>query len=277
MGRRRGVSRRSFARRRVRRIKTKWADSPIARQFKVLELQRWANLKDESNLYVFCEEPTMAELEAKGVPKDQWPYYIGFMKKMLTLYLKFTGVTLLMEKESLLNEYVLRGHDLTVLEQIQEVAAGCAEVVKEVTDEIFVHPQFPSNGQGVYGYHTGAYLADGENNDSGFEIKVPDTFTSLISLVLTIAAEGTGNMYGSYSVNYGKKGESPMIHDAGELKIHAVVADEITELDISDLVADLEAGDYLGIYMYRAGTHANDTVDADVVMLGAVLRFMKSL
>ena len=70
---------------------------------------------------VGIEDPTEAELTAKGVPTDQWPYLIGFNKKMLMLYRTFTGETLQLEKQSLINQYVLRGYPLNVLGQLQGV------------------------------------------------------------------------------------------------------------------------------------------------------------
>jgi len=131
MVRKRGVARRSFAHRRVRRIE-KYDHHVIPRRFK-LQLPEFANrLEDPLWIYVMCEEPTMVLLKDLGVPTSQWQYYIGFMKRMVELYLNFTEETLAKEKESLITEYVLRGKDITVLEQVQEVAANCAEGIFEL-------------------------------------------------------------------------------------------------------------------------------------------------
>jgi len=70
---------------------------------------------------VGLEQPTQDELTIKGIPTSQWPYLIGFNKKMLMLYRTFTGNTLQLEKESLINQYVLRGYPQHVLEQLQDV------------------------------------------------------------------------------------------------------------------------------------------------------------
>ena len=78
--------------------------------------------------FVYCEAPTMLVLEALGVPSAEWPYYLGYMKRMLALYKKFTDETLELETTSLIAEYVLRGYSQEVLEGVQVVAAGCAYV-----------------------------------------------------------------------------------------------------------------------------------------------------
>jgi hypothetical protein len=78
---------------------------------------------------VGCETPTMELLDTLGVPLEEYPYYLGFMKRMIVLYRNFTSETLASEKESLITEYVLRGKDRDVLEAVQIVAEGCAGIV----------------------------------------------------------------------------------------------------------------------------------------------------
>lgn len=121
MGKRRGVARRSFARRRVRRIRDNWDPFTIPRRFKLLEFERQTRLQFELERYVGLEPDLDDELTLKGVPTDEWPYLYGYSKRMYELYLKFTGETLQLEKQSLTNEYVLRGYSLTVLQQLQDV------------------------------------------------------------------------------------------------------------------------------------------------------------
>lgn len=127
MPRRRGVARKSFARRRVRRVK-KWSHIVVPLRYKMY-LPCMAELL-EKNLPppVDCEIPTMELLELEGVPTAEWPYYLGFMKRMLELYQKFTDATLQSEKTSLIEEYVLRGKDRTILESVQLVTEECAGV-----------------------------------------------------------------------------------------------------------------------------------------------------
>lgn len=131
MVRKRGVARKSFARRRVRRVK-KYDHNVIPKRFKVY-LPRMAQLLEPKlAVEVGCETPTMELLETLDVPTEEWPYYLGFMKRMIVLYRNFTSETLASEKESLITEYVLRGKDRDVLEEVQEVAAACAEAIFEM-------------------------------------------------------------------------------------------------------------------------------------------------
>jgi hypothetical protein len=131
MVRKRGVARKSFARRRVRRVK-KYNSHVTPLRFKKY-LPRMAELlAPKLAVEVGCETPTMELLDTLGVPLAEYPYYLGFMKRMIVLYRNFTSETLASEKESLITEYVLRGKDRDVLEEVQEVAAGCAEAIFEM-------------------------------------------------------------------------------------------------------------------------------------------------
>jgi hypothetical protein len=78
-------------------------------------------LKTALDEYVGLETPVQNELTTKGVPTSEWPHYIGFAKRMYLLYYAFSGATLQAEKQSLINEYVLRGLQQHVLEQLQDV------------------------------------------------------------------------------------------------------------------------------------------------------------
>jgi len=131
MVRKRGVARTSFARRRVRRVK-KYDHHVIPLRFKVQLLDFVERLEPKLYVHVECEVPTMELLQSLGVPTEEWVYYLGFMKRMVKLYRNFTSETLQKEKESLISEYVLRGKDITVLEQVQEVAANCAQGIFEL-------------------------------------------------------------------------------------------------------------------------------------------------
>lgn len=130
MPRARGKTTRTSARRRVHRYRSKWSAQTIPERLKRMLIESphlmWENWEEATPPEIYCEIPTMAELEFKGVPTEEWPYYIGYMKEMCKLYRNYTGLTLQSEKDSLITEYVLRGYDKEVLEQVQEVAANCA-------------------------------------------------------------------------------------------------------------------------------------------------------
>jgi len=133
MVRKRGVARTSFARRRVRRVK-KYDHNVIPLRFKVQLPDMADRLKPPLNIHVECEVPTMELLETLNVPTAEWVYYLGFMKRMVELYRNFTSETLQSEKDSLISEYVLRGKDKNVLEQVQTIAEVCVGIVVSCTE-----------------------------------------------------------------------------------------------------------------------------------------------
>jgi len=127
MVRKRGVARKSFSHRRVRRVK-KYDYHVVPRRFKIYLPRMSDLLEEELPPCVLCEEPTMALLQSLGVPTEEWQYYLGFMKRMIDLYLDFTSETLQKEKDSLIAEYVYRGKDKDVLEQVQIQVEICLGV-----------------------------------------------------------------------------------------------------------------------------------------------------
>jgi hypothetical protein len=160
MVRARGVARKSFARRRVRRVK-KYDHHVIPLRFK-LQLPDMADrLEPKLDVHVLCETPTMELLETLGVPLAEYPYYLGFMKRMVVIYQTFTADTLVKERDSLIAEYVLRGKSEDVLEQIEEVAALCAEAEFEMdlwTRDFYKIIQFQDiNGFSCASLASGAY------------------------------------------------------------------------------------------------------------------------
>ena len=174
MGRRRGVSRRSFARRRVRKITGKWADSPIVRIFKKTMGIRVDELEWETIVLLALEVQIFDVLTNWNVPSDQWPYYVGFAKRVWERAMKFADATFQLEKQSLLNEYVLRGHVLAVLEAVQIHAEAYAQIKKgylmpsawaytDAVGAIFVH-EYGGYDSG----HTGEiYIAEPEGSSGG--------------------------------------------------------------------------------------------------------------
>jgi len=127
MVRKRGVARKSFSHRRVRRVQ-KYDHHVLPRRFKIYLPRMSDLLEEELPPCVLCEEPTMALLQLLGVPTEEWQYYLGFMKRMIEFYQSFTSETLQKEKDSLIAEYVLRGKDKDVLQQVQIQAEICLGV-----------------------------------------------------------------------------------------------------------------------------------------------------
>lgn len=180
MPRKRGVARKSFARRRIRRVK-KWDHTALPRRFK-LYLPYMADLLEENMPPpVDCEIPTMALLELEGVPTAEWPYYLGFMKRMLELYTKFTEATLQSEKTSLIEEYVLREKNRTILESVQLIAEECAGVLWELE----FSPYAINDNTGV----VVGEIELGQDEVARFLFLIPSRFNSFVHLKFFVNPE----------------------------------------------------------------------------------------
>jgi hypothetical protein len=118
--------RRGTVRRRVYRVKVKWAYDVTARRWKRLaKLFKLAPGEEwtwEWIVMELLEIDTYAALQAMAVPTSLWPFYMGFAKKVWNRYLLFFGATLDLEIQSLENEYVLRGLDLATLQALEPYA-----------------------------------------------------------------------------------------------------------------------------------------------------------
>ncbi|MBA7595173.1 hypothetical protein ES703_02132 [subsurface metagenome] len=124
-------ARRTTAYRRIKRYRAKRTWKVIPERLKRLIVEPPYHMprewEDQEPPFVYCETPTMLLLEALEVNAILWPYYIGFMKRLLALYKNFTGETLLLEIQSLIAEYVLRGYDEEVLDEVHLVVQDCSE------------------------------------------------------------------------------------------------------------------------------------------------------
>lgn len=74
------------------------------------------------------EQAVFTELKNRGVPEDQWTYYMGFFKRLWERGVHFTQGTFTEEKEILITEYKLRGWDEATLRAIQGISEFWARV-----------------------------------------------------------------------------------------------------------------------------------------------------
>lgn len=68
------------------------------------------------------EKAAFVYLAAQGVPNNFWPYYIAYLKRLWNRCVFFGQATFLLEKQSLLNEFVNRGLVLAYLQGLQGIA-----------------------------------------------------------------------------------------------------------------------------------------------------------
>lgn len=132
MPRRRGTARRSFARRRIRRVRVKWTSQVIPRRFKKLEKPRVESLVFEWEMLDYLELGVFDLLEINEIPSDVWEYFMAFAKRMYERGIDFNSETFRLEKTSLVNEFVARGHDVSKLSEIQVHAENIAKLHNRV-------------------------------------------------------------------------------------------------------------------------------------------------
>ena len=116
------MARRSIARRRIFRASLKYAWQVTPRRFKRTEAVRHQDLESALIRMDTLEKTAFSELTEKGVPTDQWVYYVAFSKRAYDICWTFTGDTREREISSLITEYVLRGYDKDVLTQLADAA-----------------------------------------------------------------------------------------------------------------------------------------------------------
>jgi len=128
---------------------------------------------------------------------------------------------------------------------------------------------------GWIGNLKGETMTDGADKSEGVVGKVPSDFVSLTSVHAVVVPGGTGNLRHKTDVDGGAVTEGyNELNDAGAYSDEAVVNGKITELaDVSSQLSGLAIGDYIGLRWYREGTHANDTVNANVVFLGYIIKY----
>lgn len=97
--------------------------------------------------------------------------------------------------------------------------------------------------------------------DAHFSIAVPSDFGTQSKLVIVVSPGQTGNLRWNADSDYGADGEAYNVHSetVAEATL-AVIANEMTELDVSGLASSLAAGDYLGVKLRRHGDDALDTI-----------------
>jgi len=114
-------ARKSSPIRRQIRFREKYQHRTVPLRYKVYLPRMEELLKPELPRYVDLEQPIMDECQSKGVPTDQWQYYIGFGKRAKEICMTFSSETKAEELEILQDEYILRGHDPNVLSQIKGI------------------------------------------------------------------------------------------------------------------------------------------------------------
>ncbi|MBA7637571.1 hypothetical protein ES703_45217 [subsurface metagenome] len=153
----------------------------------------------------------------------------------------------------------------------------------DVTRELFI----PANSghvvtgspsvRGRFGAVTGT--ANTDQPAVYFSIKVPDDFVSFTSLkAVWMSPAAAGNMRWAFLSDYAAPGEVYSTHgDDPAVGVTATGgADKLNVQESANPItlASLVSGDYIGIGFSRSGSHADDTLDDAMYLLGLLFTYV---
>jgi hypothetical protein len=76
------------------------------------------------------ERQIFDKLEELGTPSEQWTYYMAFSKRAFKTYLHFSDPAAAQDVALLKQEFLYRGLDSSVLDQLIPICRDKAEIVK---------------------------------------------------------------------------------------------------------------------------------------------------
>ena len=118
-------ARKSSSRRRMNRFEEKYSHTVIPLRIKRYLPRMNTLLETELTIHDALEVAVFAELTVKGVPSEEWPFYTAFSKRVLRAYRMGADS----EAQTLRQEFILRGLDPTVLDQLIPICRSIADMV----------------------------------------------------------------------------------------------------------------------------------------------------
>jgi len=149
-----------------------------------------------------------------------------------------------------------------------------------VTRELFLPVYGYTSGEiAFWGYHSSHSLADGEDKNCNFSLKVPDDFVSFTKLeAVWGCSAAAGNMYWRFQAYYHASGEIYSLHDdlpaLGTTATGGANILNVQEPANPLTLASLAAGDYVGVFFRREGSNVLDSLAASVEMIGLLFTYM---
>jgi hypothetical protein len=120
-------------------------------------------------------------------------------------------------------------------------------------------------------------LTDGITVTVYDQISVPMDYQELVTAHVIVVAGGAGNLRRSVDTNWGKMCSTEDYDaqtDAIAAGVVAVLASDVTCLDISAALTAIDVGDLVGVEFARIGGDGTDTVNADCYYLGIRVRYV---
>lgn len=138
---------------------------------------------------------------------------------------------------------------------------------------------YDSGTRGSLSYYSCVTLVDGAADANWQTFRVPEDFVSFVKVeAVWVCSAAAGNMYWEIRGDYGASGEAynsntetpgvGVTATGGANEIN--VQEPANPITLSGLAKD----DYVGLRVYRGGNDANDTLDADVYLLGILFTYI---
>ncbi len=146
------------------------------------------------------------------------------------------------------------------------------------TDTILPEVSVPvPNPSTNIGTHPAELLTDGLAVVSRFNLYIPTEYVELVRASIVLVAGGSGDLRREVVTNWGKVCSTEH-YNAGSDAIAAgevaVLADDMTCIDIAAALTGIAAQDLVGVEFTRHGNHANDTVNANCYLLGLRIQYV---
>lgn len=142
------------------------------------------------------------------------------------------------------------------------------------TPETFLEVTDPDD---TLGTHPVLVLTDGITVNAYSQLAVPMGYHELVSASVIISAGGAGDLRRSVNTNWGKMCSTEDYNaqtDSIAAGVVAVLATDLTCIDISTAFTSIAPGDLIGVQFTRIGGDASDTVNADCYYMGIRVRYV---
>jgi len=118
-------------------------------------------------------------------------------------------------------------------------------------------------------------LADAVKSSAYFTAKAPKEYQAVMRAYIVVVSTGTGNLYATLNASYAAPGEVYTTHQSGiGPTTYAITANKITLIDVKSLLTSFDWPDVLGISINRLGGDANDTLEANLYVIGLWIEYI---
>lgn len=127
------------------------------------------------------------------------------------------------------------------------------------------------------GTHAVQQMLDAVDTIIRFEVPIPREFQEAVTVEVILVAGAAGDIRTAVATNWGRIGTAQNYNfqsDAIAAGQTALLANDMSTLDIAAAFTDIASDDWIGVEFTREASDVNDTIDAPVYFLGFRLRYV---